>query len=184
MLKKEARKARQSSGCREAPRCSPLRSATDQWLNRTKAEQDQFLITINATAFVSPQKSRNETKLPSLHRVIPRKWLFTAVRWERWPTCSRRRSNFFQYWNIDPTSAAILGYIEEIFFAPATINIWAGFPSLSSVDAPPREKKNVMKIAAPLKNLTLMSEDAGRQDAGSCDYKSRRKRTRVARSWD
>ena len=31
-------------------------------------------------------------------------------------TWSRRRSNFFQYWNIDPTSAAILGDIEEIFF--------------------------------------------------------------------
>lgn len=48
---------------------------------------------------------------------------------EKRPTWSRRRSNFFQYSNIDPTSAAILGDIEEIFSA-AAINMWAGFPPI------------------------------------------------------
>lgn len=137
----------------------------------------------NGFSFVP--KSRQEFKIASLHRVIPRKRLFTAVRWERWPTCSRRRSNFFQYWNIDPTSAAILGYIEEIFFAPATINIWAGFPSLSNVDAPPRaKKKKCYENSSPPKNLTLMSEEAGGRAQDHGFRKVRRKRTRVVRSRD
>lgn len=97
----------------------PLRgpSTADRWLNWTKAEEDQFLITISANTGGSRRALARKTSRGAPRTASRRaageegaeKKVRIALTW------SRRRSNFFQYWNIDPTSAAILGDIEEIF---------------------------------------------------------------------
>lgn len=79
-------------------------------------------------------------------------------RWEIRPTWSRRRSNFFQYWNIDPTSAAILstifksGYKKYMGWIPPVKQRWRLHSTWEKM----------------LKKITVL-EKRMRTRAGACD---------------
>lgn len=125
-----------------AQRCSAVPPPLINDWTEQRQNRDQFLITIDANAASfrfafapktgqgAPGSGANAHRGGNKARKV-RKAL----------TCSRRRSNFFQYWNIDPTSAAILGDIEEIFFSGC--NKYVGWipPSLNNITVAPQKKK-------------------------------------------
>lgn len=125
-------------------------STADQWLNRTKAEQGSI-----SNNYRCKRRQLAPRILPKTGQRAPGSGAKThrggnkARKVRKALTWSRRRSNFFQYWNIDPTSAAILGDIEEVFFRGC--NKYVGWipPSLNNITVAPQKKrkKRTQKIS-------------------------------------
>lgn len=123
-------------------RCSAVPPPLINDWTEQRQNRDQFLITIDANAasfrfaFAPKTGQRAPGSGANTHRGGNK-----ARKVGKALTCSRRRSNFFQYWNIDPTSAAILGDIEEIFFSGC--NKYVGWipPSLNNITVAPQKKK-------------------------------------------
>lgn len=123
-------------------RCSAVPPPLINDWTEQRQNTDQFLITIDANAaslrlaFAPKSGEGAPGSGAKAHRGGKK-----ARKVRKALTCSRRRSNFFQYWNIDPTSAAILGDIEEIFFSGC--NKYVGWipPSLNNITVAPQKKE-------------------------------------------
>lgn len=93
------------------------------WINdwtEQRQSEDQFLIRYQSSSLPPPTPPAPQHPGPPfpVHPTTPNAAPLA-------PTCSRRRSNLFQYWNIDPTLVAILGDIEAI------LSVLGFFPCLT-----------------------------------------------------